>query len=155
MKKDNKKFLLGILVGILLFGGISVAAITLTAEEVTYSPSDSNFDVSNTKEAIDELYKMVESNSITNRVKIGSGSTSGTKKFDISGYEGCENFTINNFGLILTSIKLVEQSGSGVKKENTYDATTCTLSIGALYSPNMLSCGTYRTYANYDVYLYY
>lgn len=65
MKKDFKNIMIGFLAGAILFGSFGVAAITLTAKEITYTPSDSSFDVSNTETAINKLYEMAKNGSST------------------------------------------------------------------------------------------
>lgn len=58
--KTIKGVLLGTVLGGIIFGGLGVAAITLTAKDIKYTPSNENFTVTNAKEAIDELYKISE-----------------------------------------------------------------------------------------------
>lgn len=64
-KYKFKHLVLTSIVTFFLACGIGVGAITLTAEQIKYSPSNENFDVTNTKDAIDELYLLSQ--------KIGEG----------------------------------------------------------------------------------
>ncbi len=60
-----KKFILGIIVGLLISGTIVFAANYLyKADEVSYDPKDTNWNVDNVDSAIKELYnKISEANS--------------------------------------------------------------------------------------------
>ena len=59
-RKKANGFLTGIVVGGIIFGGIGASAVTLSAEQVKYTPSNENFIVTNVKEAMDEIYKIAE-----------------------------------------------------------------------------------------------
>jgi len=59
-RKTIKGMLFGTIFGFLIAGGIGVAAVTLQAEQVKYTPSNSNFEAINAKEALDEIYKLAE-----------------------------------------------------------------------------------------------
>ena len=50
----------GIMVGVILTGGITVAAVTLTANQIKYTPSNEKFTATNAEEALDEIYKIAE-----------------------------------------------------------------------------------------------
>ena len=55
--KNNIKLILGFILGAIIFGGIgTVVAVTLLASNISYTPSDTTWNVNNVKEAIDELY---------------------------------------------------------------------------------------------------
>lgn len=59
MKKNKfKDIFLGIIIGIIIDGFIGVTAITLSAEEITYTPSNNKFTVTNSKDALDRLYEL-------------------------------------------------------------------------------------------------
>lgn len=64
MIKINKNtiftFILGILVGTFLLGGIGAVAITLSSDEISYSPTNNKFIVNNAKEALDTIYQIAE-----------------------------------------------------------------------------------------------
>lgn len=55
--KNKKEFTKGYILGAIMFIGIaSLAAYTYTANEVTYTPSDTSWNVSDVKSALDYLY---------------------------------------------------------------------------------------------------
>ena len=54
--KNNKRFLLGILVGLLISGG-SVYAASIISKDVSYDNSSSKLTSTNVQGAIDEVYK--------------------------------------------------------------------------------------------------
>ena len=61
VNKNNLRFLLtGVTIGGLIFGGIGVAASTLTANQIKYTPSNENFKATNAEEALNEIYKIAE-----------------------------------------------------------------------------------------------
>jgi len=62
-RKTIKGIVIGSIFGIILAGSIGVAAVTLTAKEVSFSPSDSEFNVNNVEGAINELYNIAVENS--------------------------------------------------------------------------------------------
>ena len=59
-KNDFKNILKGVIIGGLIFGGIGVAAVTLTADQIKYTPSNEKFTATNVKDAMDEIYKIAE-----------------------------------------------------------------------------------------------
>lgn len=63
MKKYSLKHLIitGIICSV-ISSGIGVTAITLTADKVTYTPEDSEFNVQNVDEAINLLYNLANEN---------------------------------------------------------------------------------------------
>ncbi|MGN1314130.1 MAG: hypothetical protein ACI4VG_03845 [Lachnospiraceae bacterium] len=95
-----------------------------------------------------------ESKVIT-RIKIGTGSLGNTKTFDITGYEGWETFTLDNFAWMATGATVVEASGVGVNTGNSYNSQTGILSIGAAHGATIVDSRHMRGYASYDVYLIY
>ena len=59
VNKNNFRILLaGVIISGLIFGGIGVAAVTLTADQIKYTPSNEKFTVTNVKDAMDEIYKI-------------------------------------------------------------------------------------------------
>ena len=62
LKKQNKKLFLYIIIFSLLFSSITAyASYTIGASSVSYTPTDNNWQVSNTQEAIDDLFDSVGS----------------------------------------------------------------------------------------------
>ena len=70
-KKIIKGFVIGIIIGVIISGGIGVAAVTLTSEQVTYNPDNTNFNVTNVKQALDEIYKIAKIGSVSSIVFSG------------------------------------------------------------------------------------
>jgi len=66
MKSNNDKqnimkgIIFGTVFGVFLTGSIAVTAITLTSDQVKYTPSNEKFTATNVKEAMDEIYKIAE-----------------------------------------------------------------------------------------------
>ena len=58
--KTVNGFVTGLVIGGIIFTGIGGVAVTLTADQIKYTPSDSKFKVTNAKEALDEIYKISE-----------------------------------------------------------------------------------------------
>ena len=59
MKKINvKSMLLGVLLSGLVFGVINVVAVTLTAKDIKFTSNDSEWEVDNVNDAIDDLYAL-------------------------------------------------------------------------------------------------
>ena len=54
--KRNIKLFVGILIGMLISGGVVFAAALIDSSNVTYSPSDDNWNVSDVKSALDDIY---------------------------------------------------------------------------------------------------
>lgn len=51
-----RKYVIGFIVGALVFGGIGVAAAILSGEQVEFSPDNTNWQVSNVEDALNSLY---------------------------------------------------------------------------------------------------
>ena len=56
MKKDNKKLIIGFILGAIIFTSIGVTAATiLNSREITYDNTNSKLNATNLQDAIDEL----------------------------------------------------------------------------------------------------
>jgi len=55
-----RDLVLATIIGGVVFGGIGVAAVTLTADQIKYTSSNENFTATNAKDALDEIYKIAE-----------------------------------------------------------------------------------------------
>ena len=55
-----KKTIFGIFIGLIISSGIVYAATLIDSKDVTYTPSDSSFDVSNVESALDKLYEKID-----------------------------------------------------------------------------------------------
>ena len=58
-----KKIIIGIILGGILFGS-GVYAASYLASDISYTPSDTSWEVSNVNDALDDLYKIINENSI-------------------------------------------------------------------------------------------
>lgn len=107
LKKDILKgMIIGIIIGVLAFGGIGAVAITLTAKDINYTSSESEFAVDNVKSAIAELYKISQESTGSQKVVNLGTNTS----FNLTSYDGYQNFTNDNF--IIVSASSMSKSGS-------------------------------------------
>lgn len=114
MKKINLRDLfIGIIVGGLVFSGITVFAITLAADQITYTPNNTKFSVTNAKDALDEIYKISEYE-IPKDTYFYDANTSGDdivryKKVDGKYYLCNENGTIiDNTSKNVTNLSIIE-----------------------------------------------
>ena len=54
--KNNKKFILGLLTGVILASTLSVVAVKMTAKEIGFKSSDETWQVNNVEDAVNSLY---------------------------------------------------------------------------------------------------
>ena len=120
-KSKNKNTLFGLSLGLLLggiiFGSIGVVAVTLTADQISYTPNDSSFSVNNTKAAIDSLYDMALNNS-QKVVYLGTGTS-----FDIKAITGLTDeevakLTKENFIVEISGTSMSNAISSNCKAGN-------------------------------------
>ena len=57
MKKIFKSRIFSFILGAVIFSGISVCAYSLSSNDISFTPENSNWKVSNVEEAINDLYK--------------------------------------------------------------------------------------------------
>ena len=69
--KNNIKLIIGIVIGILL-SGITVYAATYISKDITFSPSDENWNVNNVEDALNELYQNNGLKSVP--IQVGTGA---------------------------------------------------------------------------------
>ena len=103
--KNNVKFITGFILGAIIFGGGVYAATLIDSKDVTYTPSDNNFDVSNVESALNELYAKIatstdELNSSNKVYYLGTSNTYNIKTLfpDID----YTTLTNNNFLVVTT-----------------------------------------------------
>ena len=74
MKKFIRNNIFGFILGGLIFGGIGIYAVSYYAKDVTYTPGDKTWEVSNVEEALNSLYENKSSSSnltyITEAIKV-------------------------------------------------------------------------------------
>ena len=111
MKKRNlKDFFIGIIIVGMVFGGIGVTAVTLTAKQVLYTPEDSNFKVTDVEAAINEIYKMAESGKF-NKVLLGAITNSET--VSATSIHNYQNLTADNFVVQISGVTLTQSAVAG------------------------------------------
>ena len=129
---SKKKYIIsgitGIIIGGLIFGGIGVAAVTLTAKQITYTPSNSEFNATNAEEALNKLYEM--GSNIESIIYLGQGTS-----FNVTSYEGYQNFTADNFIVEPISAGLASVGGMSHKANYVYMGLT----LNKSYSNGVLS----------------
>lgn len=77
--KNNLKFITGLIIGGVIFSGVTVLASTILSKDVGYTPNDNSFNVSNVEKALDKLYEMNEFNETIENAECISGTfTCGT-----------------------------------------------------------------------------
>ena len=109
MKKFIKNNIIGFILGAVIFSSITVAAYSVLANDIRYTPKDSTWkksngeDITNVSEAIDELYNKAK---ILNKLtlKIRSESWSSTDA-------GVTNYNLNNISDILNNYKYLKITG--------------------------------------------
>lgn len=104
-----KKIIFGIIIGIMLGSGIVYAATLYKANDISYTPSDESWEVSNVNDALNSLYSMkTEENTLKGTVH--------TAVF--TGYTNSktQSYTIEENGIyilsICSTISIVSSSGS-------------------------------------------
>ena len=83
-----KKLILGIIIGILISSGIVYGVNLYSASNIEYTTSDGR--KTNVNDAINDIYNNL--NSSSQIIDLGTGTS-----FDVSNYEGYQNFTEANF----------------------------------------------------------
>lgn len=114
MKKFMKNNILGFLLGGIIFGGISVGATILyNSNEVSYIPNDSSFDVSNVKEALDQLHDEVSHSSKSVTMSYSGGG------YIVSGLSASGSLNITNDGYTKLTVSSGTSSIVFVKTDGT------------------------------------
>lgn len=128
---------------------MGVVAVTLTANDVIYSPSNSEFSVTNTKQALDKLYELVDEKSSASVLtplfsvtenKVAEYEKDITTELNNLGLDYTK-LTSANFVLNITSAYGKVQSLGGyhsanIKPEISYDSTTGIIFLSMLRKNN-------------------
>ena len=132
MKKIIKNPIFTFILGALIFGGIvGVSAYTIFANDIGYTPNDTTWkksngeDITNVKDAIDELY--TKANSKSNIINLNGTSTVRSKEshiYDVSYIQGYENFTADNFLYSFVDLRWVGSSNNIAPTNISYDNNT-------------------------------
>ena len=97
-RKTIKGIIIGTVLGGIITGGVGVTAVTLTAKEIKYTPSNQTSTATNADEAINELYEMTEElkdKAIYGAINLGSESSINIT--DIVGAENIGKYTNDDF----------------------------------------------------------
>lgn len=146
MKKILKSRVFLVLVTAIISSSITgVVAYNYNAKDVSYTPSDSNWNVNNVEEALKSLktgckgsLHLIGSSPVTTSNSAASTiPVTGKQKFtyDISSYDNYENYTADNFLVVLKGLAPTENVNVGTLTTNysyvtqTYDATTGILTV--------------------------
>ncbi len=113
-----RKTILAFILGMLVSGGIVYAANLIDSSDVTYTPSDSESNVENVKDALDELYdssnKSLVATRITNWIQSSSPSytfTENHKAAIIKVYSSSSSYTTRYNNQVLTYTTSVTGGG--------------------------------------------
>lgn len=107
MKKFLKSRIFPFILGAIIFSGITASAYTILASDVTYTPSNSSWEVDNVKDAIDELYGNVKNLTLIGSADFDTTYWAGgvhSKTFDLSNIEDFNNITTDDIYLVLKSL---------------------------------------------------
>jgi len=69
--KSNKKFIIGMLFGILLASTVGVVAVKLTAKEIPFTSEDVEWQVDNVEDAMNDLFVLGKAASNVKIYKLG------------------------------------------------------------------------------------
>ena len=151
--KPNIKLIIGLVLGLIIAGGISIYALTISANDISYDNNISGLEANNVKDAIDELYSKSNESNYADMKLVGTYQLdtthviSYTKTFDLSQETNYQNLEASDFYVVIESIALAAGSGGSSTNwfniEKTYDSTTGSLTITV----------PYICYANYGVWL--
>ncbi len=154
MKKFIKNNILGFILGAIIFGGGVYAATLLDSKDVTYTPSDSSFNVSNVNGALDELYTKISEHVTFEKIYDFSqgipydngGTPSRATSFTVdvkSLYpDTYQNYTTDNFLFVRTQIyTFCDNNNSseykiGATMELSYNAETGILTVSGIGKDN-------------------
>lgn len=142
-KNSFNGIILGMIIGIVITSGIGVTAITLNANQVTFTPNDSSFGVTNTKAAIDKLYSMA-STSKFQRVTLPTATTIDVKNYT-SDYAKLTN---NNFSFTYTVTNSLWYNVDG-HEESYNNSSTVTPSLSYNPSTGILTISNANGYFSY------
>lgn len=164
----NKIFILlfiGIILGVLITGGIRAVAVTLAANQVTYTSNDSSFSAKNVKEAVDKLYELsatVSAGAYTILPYVSGSAGSNNQTYSATSIKNYQKLTAANFVYVTTGITSWtshENDLGYVQSVNltptiSYDASTGIVSVTGTYSIDRNTYGYVHTTASGEVRFY-
>ena len=71
-----KKIMLGFILGGIVFGCVGIYAANYLASDISYTPSDESWEVTNVSEALDELYENIDDSEIIKKQYIFTSTDS-------------------------------------------------------------------------------
>ena len=130
-----KKIIIGFLLGGILFGSIGIYAASYLAKDISYTPENASWEVSNVNDALDNLYKKANDNSAYIKY-LGTGTS-----FNIS--ELCEELNIDPTSLtednFIVGIQSIPSSSGAVSTIVNTETKSMNLNGNTLtktYNPN-------------------
>ena len=131
MKKINiKSLIIGVFIGVLISSGVVYAVTLIDSKDVTYTPSDNEFNVSNVESALNELYdkmQIVRSHTesyfgvshtpgvtfpVTMTIKTTSNSNTLIINGHLTGCSGLPTFTV---------FKVIDSKGNELERKHIYE----------------------------------
>lgn len=106
MKINFKSLSLGLIIGVAITSGVVYAATLINSSDITYSPEDSSWDVSNVKDALDDMYTIITDDTIKNDLIVANWlnekytTSSSWTIFEPTVFD--ENFFMNSNGTLTT-----------------------------------------------------
>lgn len=156
MKKLFNSKIFYFVLGAVLFSGMTVFAYSLNLSDISYTPTNENFEVNNAQEAIDKLYELSQDTGVE-VVNLGTAAT-----IDVSSYDGYENFTEDNFLVTIVSFSASTstvngyQSGGGTATvTKSYNAETGVLTISPTSKNYGMGSGMVYSSIKINTYLIY
>ena len=135
MKKYSLKDLIitGIICSV-IFSGIGVAAVTLNADKIKYTPISEKYTATNAQEALDEIYNLAENSKVKRIVVASDVDGYGAKSFDVTSMiPEYASLTADNFALVVTgSYEKIDDYSVG-SPGISYDPSTGVVTIGGIH----------------------
>jgi len=167
-----KNYIIGFILGAIICSSITAYAVSLASKDITFIPENENWQVTNVEEALDDLYSVADDKKCdtTNSKSLylisdnqafdtTHATTSYTYTYDISGYDGYQNLSIDNFYIMINSYGPAAYKANGSTSTNlrnfskSYDSNTGTLTVTApllAYSSSGIG-----VWLDVSIYLYY
>ena len=148
MKIINKGYIIGFIMGAIIFGTTGVIAATVLASNITYDNTNSGINANNVQDAIDSLYTKANNPTIPANYKELSTVTTATESDILNG-----KTAYNNLGELITGTTFLSNCAKG--KINTSDGySTSTDKLVTSIKPDLILLYPYdNTWAtNYHLY---
>lgn len=122
--KNNLKLFAGIIIGVVAFGSIVVYASSILANDISFTPKDNTWEVSNVEDAINSLYSNINKDNLeffSGVISTSSGGLFYTKNIDIP--ENTKKVTIESYmvsSYSVTNPVITSDSNIDVTNETIY-----------------------------------